>query len=1132
MGLQAGYAHENEKHGKMNPFILGMYLNQARLNAFITLCHISDLVREKGTVVEDALCTARVLNRLNGFDDPIKSRKVFELVDHQFPMLKSIVNGVQKRRSGGANETSDTDVNTKATDYKQVLTVLLTAIQEKRNQYCHAVSADTLSDKADVQELIRYLEDCFDASVNTVKTRLELYEDDKSANNPQDEVLHLRRFKEKEGKKKAKDNPHFMYAFSEGRSLTDKGLAFLTSLFLEKDDAFKFLSTCGLTGFKRTEEDRYRATPLCYTALRIRLPHPKIRSDDDRNGLLLDMLNDLRKCPRELFDLLSKDQQKSFRIKDDSEEGNEADEILLMRYSDRFARFALRFCDENEVFEGLRFQINLGKYYFKFYPKTGADGKEYDRQLDKKLKTFGRLREVKERVAAEWKSKGLVKAPDEIEEGHDQPYKTNSTPDYHIVNNQIGIVLSGDSGLPDIGSGEDKVVLKKPDAWLSIYQLPALVFHGLMQSRGFKATEDRIRQYVKQQRECMAEAALTGTVSTEKRDKEFFPKSLLEQKSKTRAAYSERKLKELIKETEDRQNRVEKTLERMADSSNKPGKKRFFDLKAGKLADWLAKDMVKLQPFDPDKNGRDKTTAMNYQVLQESLALFGAKKNCLSRIFKELGLTSGDIQHPFLIQMKSAVSYRSIVDFYKAYLAERLHYLEMIQKERLLNQLFLRPTRHGYASETSDVKGAAARLNETALNLPGDLFKTDIERLVCEESPPLCGQDMNTAYLIQRWFEEKHGQCQPFYAYERTYPIVDKAIEYCKKRDNHRIRTILQQITPEKSYQELKTLIEKSVPESGRFEPEHLRRNLLEGCKDYKDNERILRRYAVEDRVAFMMAKWMFEQEYDVTVTTEISEGSKSEPLNNPEARPARRVLPFKLENICPENESLFRYPMPDSVTQAVFSFNNKVRHEKEYVQHIDAHYAHCEGYLRNDERRELTYCITLTNVKLKDLGKHRKHFNDRRLSGLLIWKWAPNADGKTMVTLADIEEEIKAYQQHRTAIARKLRVFEEKAIVRYGLQPPGEAKYVPFNLIADTVKERLQGCEAECETIIRIRNAVNHNQFPAFRQDIEGVKTREVGGQTVICRYIAEKMLAVTDHYTDKLIERMESGSEEVKYA
>ncbi|MBN1806562.1 MAG: type VI-B CRISPR-associated RNA-guided ribonuclease Cas13b [Sedimentisphaerales bacterium] len=1107
--------------------LMGIFLNQARLNAYITLSHISNLL-EGGDVIEENLSETSVLNPLNNWKDPIKSRRTYDLIDKHFPMLGIIFNkakGRLKAKSGDAKNES-VDINVRAIEYTKILQTLLKALSAKRNECCHVKSEDTLAKKVNVPELVNYLEDCFDASVDEVKKRLSLFEDDRNDDNPKDECLHLRRFKGIEkGKKKPKVNPRFQYAFKDEKgSLTGKGLAFLVSIFLDKDDAFKFLKTSGLQGFKKDAENKYRATLLSYCVWRIRLPRPTVRSDDDITGLALDMLNELQKCPKELFKVLSREKQEKFRVQE-ALEGDEYDsEILLMRYSDRFRYLALRYCDEMKVFDILRFHIDLGKYYFKFYPKEAVNGNLYQRQLDKNLKTFGRIREVKDKVKDEWENTGLVKAPDQIEEGHNEPYIRKTIPHHHIVDNQICLAISKDVILPEIKQDNseddiksDKDKLKKlPRAWISVYQLPGMIFHGL--KCGFEKTEALIKSYIEDQRNILREVSETGVIPEAKRDEKFLPNALKPQKEGDFTEYVEAKLDQMIKDTEERKRKITTTLKRMADRSNKPGKKMFIDIRAGKLADFLARDMIRLQPFDPKKNGKDKTTALNFQVLQETLAFFGAKKHSLERIWKELGLTERKFQHPFLKELGNPVKFRSIVDFYQAYLDKRFKYLENLKAGEFESIQFLRPSRQRYAAGRRGIKKIAEELKNKPVNIPSDLFKADIEKFVCQQIPSLKGRKMNTAYLIQEYFKHVEGGHQPVYNYSKSYPVVSKAAEYSAKRKNEKIANILKSITPELGYSEMRRLIKENnnIPADDKYDPENLKDNLLKGCSDFKDNERLLRRYKVQDAVTFMMFKSILKQVFDSEVTNKIvtEDANVTSNIQGEDnlANPSRELLDLKLENIDPDKyrdkDSLFQHPMPPCTTDISITFNGKVTHEKDYVVCSDEKYKECNGYRINGEKREISYRITLKNVKLKDMGKHRRYFHDRRLPGLLIWKYKPSDE----IDCAEIEEEIKAYKQHRVSIAKKITELEQNAIDSYGLQPQGEDKYVSFEKVIKEIKDKLPGLETECETIRKIRNAINHNQFPVSKDIKDDIK-KENG------KKIADKMLSITESYVEQIL-------------
>jgi hypothetical protein len=1042
---------------------LGIFLNQARLNAYIALCHISDLM-EENTVDEDSLTQMPVLKFLESNKDVLKSERTFNLVEKHFPMLKVIYDSEPKNEQEG-------NFLERTKKYRKILICLLKALNYNRNENCHAYSGKGKPD--DVGELIKYLDNCFDASVRRIKDIRSLDEKD---------VLHLRRkISEGEGEdKRVVDNPNFHYHFDEKGQLNEKGLAFLTSIFLEKRDTYLFLKR--QRGFKRGETPAEKATLECFCCYRMKLPKPVMTSDVDKNGLALDMLNELKKCPKELFELLSKDRQEDFRKTDSSDTEEDGNENLMRRYLDRFPYLALRYCDENELFQNLRFHIDLGRYYFKFYEKPTIDGGTYQRALDKRLKTFGRIRDVKEKVEQQWKD--IIKSPGDNTEEQSEPYKTNTTPHYNLVDNQIGFVISGDCDLPDIKQPEGKITLQKPDAWLSIYELPGMIFHGL--TFGFKKTESLIKQYIERQRKICKKICETGAIPEDAG--EFLPESLKDTGTSDAGQnnYAGEKLQRMLEDTKHRITAIKTTSQRMDDKSNKPGKKKFFDIRAGKLADFLARDIMALQKFDPVKNGKDKLTSIDYQVLQASLAFFSAKKDTIADIFKRIGLLDGDNPHPFLNQINLA-GYNSIADFYLAYLNTKQQYLEGCKKDGDLDDCqFLRPSRQRYAKGKRDLKTIAKQLLDNPVNIPKGFFQKQINEVVCKQDPSLNNRPMNTAYMIQAWFEITHGGCQPFYGYEKTYPIVSKAAEYGKKAVNRNIARELRSITAQMSYKEMKFFIEEKIPDKGRYDPENLRENLLKGCSDFKDNERLLRRSRVQDMVMFMM--------FETTLKEHLSIDGNV----------------VKLQDITLLEDSPFNKPVRCDTIITV-PFNTKPEHyDNGYVVFIQEKY---KGFcISQPNRIILKYKVTSENTKLKDLGKYRRYLYDRRLPGLLIWKYPPNAQSDTEIKYSYIEEQIKAYEQHRVEIAGLLYGLENKVIDCLMPKDALGDDYIDFNRIIDTIKDKLTGVDEKAETLRKIRNGVYHNQFPAFSDAIE----KADGGS------IAEKMLSITQRYVEQIIEQI----------
>lgn len=134
-----------------------------------------------------------------------------------------------------------------------------------------------------------------------------------------------------------------------------------------------------------------------YTGFCCRLPQPKLESSD----IMLDMLNELNRCPKELYNILSETDQERFKVTVNRDEPNEdidtdnaqsgEQEIVLLRHQDRFPSFALRYFDDTNAFKTLRFQVQLGKILKKAKYEKVIFGETRDRELTKPIFTFCKL---------------------------------------------------------------------------------------------------------------------------------------------------------------------------------------------------------------------------------------------------------------------------------------------------------------------------------------------------------------------------------------------------------------------------------------------------------------------------------------------------------------------------------------------------------------------------------------------------------------------------------------------------------------------------------------------------------------------------------------------------------------------
>ncbi len=177
----------------------GIYFNQARLNAYIVLCHISELLgKEKSQ--ENTLSEMPVLELLDNTDNVKESSDCYDLITKHFSMLDKII-------CGSSEEKKEAKKEVRAKSYYKIIRLLLKALNQYRNEYCHQHSTNKLKEQ-EIEELLKYLDRCFDASVRDVKTNPSLKEA---------QVSHLRRWTvEGTGRnKQTVANKEFRYRFSD-----------------------------------------------------------------------------------------------------------------------------------------------------------------------------------------------------------------------------------------------------------------------------------------------------------------------------------------------------------------------------------------------------------------------------------------------------------------------------------------------------------------------------------------------------------------------------------------------------------------------------------------------------------------------------------------------------------------------------------------------------------------------------------------------------------------------------------------------------------------------------------------------------------------------------------------------------
>ena len=482
-------------------------------------------------------------------------------------------------------------------------------------------------------------------------------------------------------------------------ALSDFGLLFFCVLFLSKPYAKLFIDETKLFEFSpfTDTENMIMSEMLCI--YRIRTPHlHKIDSRDNKATLAMDIFGELRRCPIELYDLLDKKTGQPFFHDEVKRPNSHTPEVSKrLRYNDRFPTLALRYIDEIELFNRIRFQLQLGAFRYRFYDKKDCiDGRVRVRRIQKDINGYGRLQEVEDKRLEKWgdliqkREERSVKLEheevyidlDQFQEdtANSTPYVTDRRPVYNIHANRIGLYWEDSQNprefkvfdenkmyIPELKVTEDEkapVKMPAPRCALSVYDLSAMLFYENLRNKhdaDMSSAEQIIIDYESDYRRFF-KAITEGTLKPFQKTEEFIeylkkeypnlsiadiPQKLLSYLTSKEMVHDnkpetvrERMVRLSIEHLKEKEERVQRRLDHykedrkmIGNKDNKFGKKSFADVRHGALARYLAQSMMEWQPTK-DGKGCDKLTGLNYNVLTAYLATFGAPQT-----IKEEGFT-------------------------------------------------------------------------------------------------------------------------------------------------------------------------------------------------------------------------------------------------------------------------------------------------------------------------------------------------------------------------------------------------------------------------------------------------------------------------------------------------------------
>ncbi|KGO03389.1 hypothetical protein HQ42_01095 [Porphyromonas gulae] len=1051
------------------------FLNLARHNAYITLTHIDrQLAYSKADITndEDILFFKGQWKNLD--NDLERKSRLRSLILKHFSFLegaaygkkffesKSSGNKSSKNKELTKKEKEELQANALSLDnLKSILFDFLQKLKDFRNYYSHYRHSGSSELPLFDGNMLQRLYNVFDVSVQRVKR-------DHEHNDEVDPHYHFNHLVRK-GKKDRyghNDNPSFKHHFVDGEGMvTEAGLLFFVSLFLEKRDAIWMQKK--IRGFKGGTEPYEQMTNEVFCRSRISLPKLKLESLRTDDWMLLDMLNELVRCPKPLYDRLREKDRACFRVpvdilpdEDDTDGGGEDPfKNTLVRHQDRFPYFALRYFDLKKVFTSLRFHIDLGTYHFAIYKKMIGEQPE-DRHLTRNLYGFGRIQDfAEEHRPEEWKR--LVRDLDYFETG-DKPYISQTTPHYHIEKGKIGLRFVPEGQhlwpSPEVGTtrtGRSKYAQDKrltAEAFLSVHELMPMMFYYFLLREKYseEVSAEKVQGRIKRVIEdvyAIYDAFARDEINTLKEldaclaDKGIrrghLPKQMigiLSQERKDMEEKVRKKLQEMIADTDHRLD----MLDRQTDRKIRIGRKNAGLPKSGVIADWLVRDMMRFQPVAKDTSGKplnnSKANSTEYRMLQRALALFGGEKERLTPYFRQMNLTGGNNPHPFLHETRWE-SHTNILSFYRSYLRARKAFLERIgRSDRVENCPFL------LLKEPKTDRQTLVAGWKGEFHLPRGIFTEAVRDCLIEMGYDEVGSYREVGFMakaVPLYFERAcEDRVQPFY----DSPFnVGNSLKPKKGRF----------LSKEKRAEEW---------ESGkeRFRLAKLKKEILEAqehpyhdFKSWQKFERELRLVKNQDIITWMMCRDLMEE-------------NKVEGLD---------TGTLYLKDIRPNVQE-----------QGSLNVLNRV---KPMRLPVVVYRADSRGHVHKEEAPLATVYIEERDTKLLKQGNFKSFVKDRRLNGLFSFvDTGALAMEQYPISKLRVEYELAKYQTARVCAFEQTLELEESLLTRYP-HLPDESFREMLESWSDPLLTKWPELHGKVRLLIAVRNAFSHNQYPMYDEAV-----------------------------------------------
>lgn len=456
-----------------------------------------------------------------------------------------------------------------------------------------------------------------------------------------------------------------IYSSKQESKISTNGLLFLLCSALNRKEAVTLLSN--VKGYKSTSELRFMATRWVLTHCCFKGIKKSIRSHYSDEALLMQIIDELSKCPYDVYDYLSEENQNQFLydINEYEKQTNSSDEedeivshpVIRKRYPDqkgrsKFVYFALRYLDTYVDFPTLRFQIRAGNYLHQHGTKNLKGTQiEADRIVKEKINLFAKLDEVtkaKSKYFEEF-TNFLNSKDHEDEESDDFIPVLNEThyanewelfpfPSYNLMDNNIPIYLdipalndlitkdkieNRKSDKPSKTAIIDKVFkdiptkhIGKPVLILSIHELPSLLYEVIINKKSGQEIEEILAKKV------IGHIRNLRDAKTYDNNKDEIPKVL--QKQNKSDVYNLDKLKKNIKKLQDDIKEKRDKYKQIKKEKDEIKSKRYFTKKQmGDIGVEVSNDIKTYL----SKETRAKWKGYQHAELQYLIAFFQQKKS-------------------------------------------------------------------------------------------------------------------------------------------------------------------------------------------------------------------------------------------------------------------------------------------------------------------------------------------------------------------------------------------------------------------------------------------------------------------------------------------------------------------------